>query len=140
MNTDIIDTYDKFLRQKGKLHQLEAAPDHEARRKNIELLIERFRAALHEKGDFGAIGLFAAFSRSDENRSGELSINQFGIAIVEQGVNVSDDEITALYSAFEHEGHLHFREFMRVIVGEMPYNRVSQVELTWRKINPILAP
>ena len=93
------------------------------------ILVQRFRKALKERGGRGISGLSRQFKIFDDNGNGQLDTYEFKKAIKDYGVDIEDVDLENLFRTMDIDGsgNIDFNEFLRVIVGEMAPKRQALV-------------
>lgn len=69
-----------------------------------QLLIERFRAKIAQRGSGSMIGLSRSFKIMDDNNSGTLDQYEFTKAINDLGVDINLKDIDGLFKSFDLNG------------------------------------
>lgn len=86
-----------------------------------QILIERFRAKMVQRGNGSLIGLARSFKIMDDNNSGTLDQYEFTKAINDLGVDINPKDIDGLFKSFDinGDGVINFNEFVRVVKGPL---------------------
>jgi len=107
------------------------------RSKGTELLFQKFRQRLASRGGRGIIGLGRQFKIMDDDNSGTLDNMEFNKAIKDFRVDIGDQEIRALFAAFDRDGNgfVDYDEFIRGVRGPMNKFRVKLSLLAFKKMD-----
>ena len=83
----------------------------------LQLVIERPRDTLAQRGAHGMIGLGRTFKSMDDDGSGNLDQQEFNKAMVELNMNLSNREQLRLFQHFDadHSGRIDFDEFLNAV-------------------------
>jgi len=108
---------------------------HLAKYQNI--LIERFRASLIQRGVRGFIGLRRQFRIIDINNNGALDFKEFEEAVKGFEIDVPDVDIRNAFKAFDlnQNGQVEYDEFAKVLIGPMNEYRTKLVEKAFDRID-----
>jgi Ca2+-binding EF-hand superfamily protein len=84
-------------------------------------LIDIFRKKVIQRGARGIIGLQRIFKIMDDDSSKSLSLQEFAKAIRDFKVEVAQEDVAVLFSAFDinRDGTIQYDEFLRIIRGEL---------------------
>jgi Ca2+-binding EF-hand superfamily protein len=91
-----------------------------------QLLVEKFRSKLTQKGNRGLLGIQRSFRLMDTSQSGKLDQYEFTQAINSHTLDISPQDIAGLFKSFDinGDGEISFEEFLSVIKG--PVNPFRQ--------------
>lgn len=84
-------------------------------------LLERFRAAIKKRGARGIQGMGRSFRIADDDRSGQLGMDEFKKCIRDFRVGINEKDSERLFHAFDtgRSGEISYDEFLRGVRGEM---------------------
>ena len=68
-----------------------------------QVVLQRFRAQLANRGVRGIVGLGRAFRVMDQDGTGGLSVPEFTIGLNRAGVHASDADVTALFNYVDED-------------------------------------
>jgi len=90
-----------------------------------EELLEKLRGKLAKRGARGIIGLGRSFRIMDDNHSMSLDKYEFGKAMSDFAVGLTEGEIATLFGLFDANanGLVEYDEFLRAVRGPMNENR-----------------
>ena len=84
-------------------------------------LMEHFRKKLAARGSRGIMGLGRSFKIADDDRSGNLGVDEFKKAMHDFRVGLKPEQSAKLFAVFDRDGSgtIDYDEFLRGVVGEM---------------------
>lgn len=84
-------------------------------------LMEHFRKKLAARGSRGIMGLGRSFKIADDDRSGNLGVDEFKKAMHDFRVGLKPEQSAKLFGVFDRDGSgtIDYDEFLRGVVGEM---------------------
>ncbi|KAI1280804.1 Calcyphosin-like protein [Halotydeus destructor] len=99
--------------------------------------VERLRLLCLKRGATGIIGLGKVFRRSDDNRSGDLTHEEFKNGMTDTGLELSDDDMTELFQIFDKDGSgtIQYDEFLRAIRPPMSKSRLALIDRAYAKMD-----
>ena len=99
----------------------------------LKLVIEKLKA----RGARGIIGIKKKFLIMDESKSGKIGEQEFNKAIKELRMGVTEENIKRLFKMFDvnHDGTIVYKEFMRIVVGDMNEARKQILEAAFKKLD-----
>ena len=104
---------------------------------NINEILAKVSTKLASRGARGLIGMGKQFKIFDDNNSRSLDQYEFKKAMTEQMLNLTPDEILALFNTFDknRDGTIDYDEFVRVIRGPMNNFRKRLVGQAFNKLD-----
>ena len=116
--------------------QSSADPAHGARGEANKVQ-EKLRTILARRGAKGIIGLGRSFKVVDDDRSGQLSPQEFSKAMRDFGMGITDHEVAALFKIYDTDGSggISFNEFLHGLRGPMNPIRLDLVYQAFRKMD-----
>mmetsp|Transcript_21592 Transcript_21592/g.15826 ORF Transcript_21592/g.15826 Transcript_21592/m.15826 type:complete len:169 (-) Transcript_21592:174-680(-) len=101
------------------------------------MAIDRFKSKILGRGAKGLIGLKRQFKIMDSDGSGALDRQEFGKALQDYKVQVSEQEADQLFSIFDknRDGTINFEEFMNAVLGELNATRRALVMEAFKKLD-----
>jgi len=99
--------------------------------------IEKLRLMCLQRGANGILGLGKAFRVMDDDRSGELTYQEFINGIKDMGMNLSDDEITEMFKQFDSDGSgsIKYDEFLKAVRPPLNKTRLNMIEIAFKKLD-----
>eukprot|EP00606_Chrysophyceae_sp_TOSAG23-5_P000963 GSChrysophyteH2.ASY1.ANO1.1043.1 assembled CDS len=96
-----------------------------------------FKKNLAKRGAHGFIGLQRKFRIADDNCNNKLSFMEFKKCLIESGMNLSEEDLLAMFRAFDTDGNgdIDFEEFLQGLRGPMTTRRLKLVELAFGQID-----
>lgn len=90
-------------------------------------LMDRFREKLAKRGNRGIMGLGRSFKIADDDRSGDLGMEEFQKAIHDFRVGLQPAQSAKLFKVFDRDGSgsINYEEFLRGVRGVMNEFRVA---------------
>ena len=84
-------------------------------------LMDRFREKLAKRGNRGIMGLGRSFKIADDDRSGDLGMEEFQKAIHDFRVGLRPEQSAKLFAVFDRDGSgsINYDEFLRGVRGAM---------------------
>ena len=84
-------------------------------------LLDRFREKLAKRGNRGIMGLGRSFKIADDDRSGNLGMEEFQKAIHDFRVGLRPEQSAKLFAVFDRDGSgaIDYDEFLRGVRGAM---------------------
>ncbi len=73
----------------------------------------------------------------DSDRSGRLDSHVFAKALKEVRIGAREEDVARLFKMFDinHDGTIAYKEFMKIVLGEMNEARVQAVDTAFRKLD-----
>jgi len=104
---------------------------------NMNEVLGKVRAKLASRGARGIIGMGKQFKIFDDDNSRSLDQYEFKKAMKEQMLNLTDQEILALFNTFDRnrDGTIDYDEFVRVLRGPMNNFRRKLVLQAFNKLD-----
>jgi len=98
-----------------------AEPDVPAMNMTEAQLMDRFREKLAKRGNRGIMGLGRSFKIADDDRSGNLGMEEFQKAIHDFRVGLRPEQSAKLFKVFDRDGSggIDYEEFLRGVRGAM---------------------
>ena len=123
-----------FMRTTG--HDLNAGNPYQNRKMdvdNFEAIKARVMDVCRKRSGNGIRGLRVMFKIMDNNGSGSLDPVEFKYGLRDFGIEISENEITALLKHFDtnRDGKLSFDEFLRAIQSDLNQRRVDMVMMAY---------
>jgi len=99
--------------------------------------IEKLRLLCLQRGANGILGLGKAFRIMDDNRSGDLTFQEFVNGMRDMGLNLSDDEIRQMFQQFDTDGsgNIHYNEFLKAVRPPLNKNRLNLIDMAFKKLD-----
>lgn len=84
-------------------------------------LLDNFRSKLAARGSRGIVGLGKQFRIADDDRSNNLSLEEFKKALRDFRISSNDKDAERLFRIFDRDrsGSIDYEEFLRGVCGEM---------------------
>jgi Ca2+-binding EF-hand superfamily protein len=101
------------------------------------VIVDKFRDRLAQRGGRGIIGLARQFKIFDDNNSKSLDFDEFAKAIKDFRVDLNVNEVKVLFGAFDRDGtgSIDYDEFLRTVRGEMNDRRKKVVLQAFDKLD-----
>ena len=101
------------------------------------VLLDKFREKILQRGGKGIIGLARQFKIFDDNNSKTLEFDEFAKAIKDFRVEMSPNEIKVLFGVFDKDGRgeVDYEEFLRAVRGEMNTRRKKLTLIAFDKLD-----
>lgn len=101
------------------------------------VVLDKFRDRLAQRGGKGIIGLARQFKIFDDNNSKTLEYDEFAKAIKDFRVDLSPNEVKVLFGTFDRDGTgaIDYDEFLRAVRGEMNDRRKKVVLQAFDKLD-----
>lgn len=101
--------------------QASAEPDVPPMNMTEAQLMDRFREKLAKRGNRGIMGLGRSFKIADDDRSGDLGMEEFQKAIHDFRVGLQPAQSAKLFKVFDRDGSgtINYEEFLRGVRGVM---------------------
>jgi calcyphosin len=114
--------------------ELEAVSQSTEASPGIQMLINRIKQAMKQRGGNGFQGLQRRFRIMDDDNSGNLSLKEFKKALQEMNFDLSETDLRNLFSFFDRDrsGNIDFEEFVQGIRDPMNGKRVGFVMQAFR--------
>lgn len=105
--------------------------------RSVEMLLERFRSKLAQRGSRGIIGIARQFKIMDDDGSGTISIGEFRKGCRDFRIDIEDEDIENLFNALDRDrsGIIDYDELIRGIRGPMNSFRRGVVGQAWNKLD-----
>jgi Ca2+-binding EF-hand superfamily protein len=128
--------YSKHDAGRKDLQQEKLAPSSSLQRTH-EILLERFRSKLINKGCKGMIGLKRQFKLFDADGSGAIDLDEFGKAITDYKLESNPEEIEKLFDLFDadHSNTIDIDEFLNAIVPNLSEKRSQILNKVFQKLD-----
>lgn len=99
--------------------------------------LEKLRSFCLTQGYSGILSLGKLFRRLDKDRSWTLSRDELAGGVSQFGLDLSEDEITKLFSAFEKDGSagINYEEFLDAVRPTMTAPRKEAVEAAFKHVD-----
>ncbi|CAD5120125.1 DgyrCDS8702 [Dimorphilus gyrociliatus] len=99
--------------------------------------VQLLRDACKKRGVNGIRSLSRTFRIYDDDGSKYLSREEFGKGIHDYGVNISEGDITEMFSYFDKDksGHISVNEFIEKIRPNMSDGRIKLIEKAFQKLD-----
>ena len=101
------------------------------------VVLDKFRDRLAQRGGKGIIGLSRQFKIFDDNNSKTLEFDEFAKAVKDFRVELSPNEVRVLFGTFDRDGTgaIDYEEFLRAVRGEMNDRRKKVVLQAFDKLD-----
>ena len=108
---------DPYIREKQRREQESA----NVKKDSPENLFLFFREKLKGRGPRGFIGIRRLFNMLDDDKSGQLTLQEFGKACKDFKIGVSEENIPNLFKYFDADknGMIDYNEFMTLLLGKL---------------------
>jgi Ca2+-binding EF-hand superfamily protein len=95
--------------------------------------VDHFRKKLAARGSRGIMGLGRQFKIADDDRSGNLGMNEFKKAIHDFRIGLRPEQSEQLFSVFDRDGSgaIDYDEFLRGVRGGMNEFRVNLAKMAF---------
>ena len=103
----------------------------------LDTAMNKLRDRLASRGARGFIGMQKQFKIMDDDRSGNIDMNEFKKAIKDFRIDLTPQEIELVFSAFDRDGSgsIDYDEFIRGVRGAMNSFRKNIVAAAFKKID-----
>jgi len=99
--------------------------------------IEKLRLLCLQRGAGGILGLGKVFRRMDDNNSGDLSYEEFKNGLRDTGLQLNDEEYSAIFIEFDKDGNggIKYDEFLKAIRPPMGKMRLNLIDMAFKKLD-----
>ena len=137
LNQSVLDTYERHRQTHQKPLEVPRQAPTFTMMKDFELVQERFKTTIVQRGTRGLIGLKRQFKILDDSNDGSLEIQDFLKGLDDYKIEVSQSDLAMLYHAYNvpETSKISYIRLLDEIVGQLNQFRTAKVELAWRKID-----